>query len=69
MSVFHHPRKGRHGETGIKCTQLEKIFLISSTDATFSQFCDRDKDYDSYIWKGLTGEPSFSLHLNYSQTN
>ena len=69
MSVFHHPRKGRHGETGIKSTQLVKIILTSSTDATSSQFCDRDKDYDSYIWKRLTGEPSFSLHLNNSQTN
>ena len=34
-------------------------FLHSSTDAEFFfRFCEKDKDYDNYIGKWLTGGPS-----------
>ena len=55
---FYHSRQVDMLKLGYTLPNLANRFLHLSTDAAFFPFCEKDKDYDNYIRKWLTGVPS-----------
>ena len=58
MIDFDHLQQVDLLKLGYTLPNLANRFLHSSTNATFFPFCEKDKDYDTYIRKWLTGRPS-----------
>ena len=58
MIDFYHSQQVDMLKLGYTLPNLANRFLHSSTNATFFPFCEKDKDYDIYIRKWLTGGPS-----------
>ena len=58
MISFYHSRQVDMLKLGYTLPNLANRFLHSSTDAAFFPFCEKDKEYDNYIRKWLTGGPS-----------
>ena len=58
MISFYHSKQVDMLKLGYTLPNLANRFLHSSTDAAFFLFCEKDKDYDDYIRKWLTGGPS-----------
>ena len=61
MIDFYHSQQVDMLKLGYTLPNLPNRFLHSSTNATFFPFCEKDKDYDIYIRKWLTGGPSIIL--------
>ena len=58
MISFYHSRQVDMLKLGYTLPNLANRFLHSSTDAAFFPFCEKDKEYDNYIRKWLTGGSS-----------
>ena len=61
MISFYHSKQVDMLKLGYTLSNLANRFLHSSTVAAFFPFCEKDKDYDDYIRKWLTGGPSIFL--------
>ena len=57
MISFYHSKQVHMLKLGYTLPNLANRFLHLSTDAACFSFCEKDKDYDDYIRKWLTGGP------------
>ena len=66
MVDFYHSKRVDMLKLGYTLPNLANRFLHSSTDAAIFPFCEKDKDYDNYFQKWLTGRPSI-IFIRYAK--